>query len=353
MALELRNALGERVGAMLPATMAFDHPTLNALTHWLLADVIAAGKGGEPPGDLPPEAPRAAAGADQGVVLHSSLSVFEETRTVRSSRACICWRRSKGGRGNPTLLLLHGAGANHHYFATLANHLVNHDLLIPSFPGRCGTDGPPLETASEAARWLHELLAELDVPSVVAVGHSYGGVVALELAIMQAALSIDRRPVNGLILIATGPGLPMEPHVRTMLMKRGEAGPTEANLSLLHQTTARTVSEEALRDVARTLALTPMAASASDIAASNSAFSRMDALGGIDLPTLVLAGSADQVAPLRHSHYLRQHIPGSRLSVLEGVGHHPPLEAAEEVARQVDRFFDDISLLVTRQQAHG
>nr|WRX36515.1 hypothetical protein [Cystobacterineae bacterium] len=40
MAVELRNALGRRVGASLPATLAFDYPTVDALTQWLLDDVL-------------------------------------------------------------------------------------------------------------------------------------------------------------------------------------------------------------------------------------------------------------------------------------------------------------------------
>jgi acyl carrier protein len=40
MAVELRNALGQRVGKVLPATLAFDYPTVEALTRWLLDEVL-------------------------------------------------------------------------------------------------------------------------------------------------------------------------------------------------------------------------------------------------------------------------------------------------------------------------
>src|SRR5262249_49890896 len=42
MAVELRSALGKRVGKALPATMAFDYPTVSALTRWLLDEVVTA-----------------------------------------------------------------------------------------------------------------------------------------------------------------------------------------------------------------------------------------------------------------------------------------------------------------------
>jgi polyketide synthase 12/epothilone polyketide synthase D len=41
MAVELRNALGKRVGAMLPATLAFDYPTLSGMTKYVLDEVLA------------------------------------------------------------------------------------------------------------------------------------------------------------------------------------------------------------------------------------------------------------------------------------------------------------------------
>ena len=38
MAVELRNALAQRLDRTLPATLAFDHPTIAALTDWLLKE---------------------------------------------------------------------------------------------------------------------------------------------------------------------------------------------------------------------------------------------------------------------------------------------------------------------------
>ena len=66
----------------------------------------------------------------------------------------------------------------------------------------------------------------------------------------------------------------------------------------------------------------------------------MDAIGGIGVPTLVLAGSADRLAPLHHAHHLTRTIPGCRSVVLEGVGHHPPLEATDQVAAHILSFLD-------------
>jgi acyl carrier protein len=44
MAVELRNALGKRVGKTLPATLAFDHPNTSAITTYLLEMVLGFGE---------------------------------------------------------------------------------------------------------------------------------------------------------------------------------------------------------------------------------------------------------------------------------------------------------------------
>ena len=42
MAVELRNAIADLVGKALPATLLFDHPSLDELTNYLLDDVLAS-----------------------------------------------------------------------------------------------------------------------------------------------------------------------------------------------------------------------------------------------------------------------------------------------------------------------
>lgn len=56
-------------------------------------------------------------------------------------------------------------------------------------------------------------------------------------------------------------------------------------------------------------------------------------LGRINAPTLILAGTVDAMIPYAESENMAAAIPHARLHVLEGVGHLPSLERAEEVSR--------------------
>ena len=68
------------------------------------------------------------------------------------------------------------------------------------------------------------------------------------------------------------------------------------------------------------------------------AFDARPWLGAIDVPTLVLAGSADQVAPLAQQRVLHEAIPGASLAVIDGAGHVPIGEQLDDVGLLVRRF---------------
>jgi pimeloyl-ACP methyl ester carboxylesterase len=64
-------------------------------------------------------------------------------------------------------------------------------------------------------------------------------------------------------------------------------------------------------------------------------------LAAIRCPTLVLAGSRDEVCPPHHAEALAAAIPGARLEVFDGLGHGFPEQAPRRFARTVLRFIED------------
>jgi sigma-B regulation protein RsbQ len=61
-------------------------------------------------------------------------------------------------------------------------------------------------------------------------------------------------------------------------------------------------------------------------------------LASLTVPTLILQCSDDIIAPLEVGEYLRDHIPGSRLVVLNATGHCPNLSAPDEVTEAIRSF---------------
>jgi pimeloyl-ACP methyl ester carboxylesterase len=58
----------------------------------------------------------------------------------------------------------------------------------------------------------------------------------------------------------------------------------------------------------------------------------------IEVPALVICGTADPLLPLRHARALHGALANSELLVVEGAGHVPITEPREEVATAVRDF---------------
>lgn len=92
------------------------------------------------------------------------------------------------GQGEPPVLLLHGLGATGAVWDGLAG-LLDQRLLAPDLPGHGGSPRLPEYTFEALAAAVADAL---DEPGPVAVlGHSLGGVVALELASGRYGLDVS------------------------------------------------------------------------------------------------------------------------------------------------------------------
>ncbi len=58
------------------------------------------------------------------------------------------------------------------------------------------------------------------------------------------------------------------------------------------------------------------------------------------LPTMIVWGAEDPFIPVSHGHAAHEAIPGSRLEILEGVGHYPHCEAPERFLALLVDFID-------------
>lgn len=66
------------------------------------------------------------------------------------------------------------------------------------------------------------------------------------------------------------------------------------------------------------------------------------ALRSMDVPTLVITGERDRLTPVAQSEGLVAALPDGRLQVVEGVGHHAPLEAHVEVTAAIRSHAEEV-----------
>jgi pimeloyl-ACP methyl ester carboxylesterase len=106
----------------------------------------------------------------------------------------------RGDPAAPAVVLLHGGGANLHWWDHLAPHLEDRFHLVAlDFRGHGDSEHPPELEVGAFHRDLEALLAQLGVDDVAIVGHSLGAHVALHHASHHAG-------VRGLVVIEPSRG---------------------------------------------------------------------------------------------------------------------------------------------------
>ncbi|MBW2460241.1 MAG: alpha/beta hydrolase [Deltaproteobacteria bacterium] len=253
----------------------------------------------------------------------------------------VTYRRLEGP--SPTLVLLHGAGRNHLAWDEVLPKIGGLDVVVPSLPGRCGSEGAPLTSIGEAASWLRTLLWKLGLSRVVVAGHSFGGAVALEYALGEAAAGTPTTQggpdLAGLVMICSGARLRVAPALLEELEEAANAG---LHSELAAKLTGRQSDPEILRRQEAAASKTPSTAALVDWHAVND-FDRMHDLSGVHCPTLVIGGDADELTPPKYARYLADNIEGARLELLEGAGHMLPFERHDTLASRLHDFVTEIA----------
>jgi proline iminopeptidase len=236
---------------------------------------------------------------------------------------------SDTGRGVP-LLCLHGgmgvdAGALHvPGILDLAKSGVR--LVIPDQRGHGKSERSSRGEYSHGT-WAidaHDLAQGLGLSRFALLGHSYGGFLALEYA--------TRWPesLTHLILVGTSAG--------PVSVQPADVS-TDADLREHFRAVWPRffVGDDKHWSVFETLQFSVDAYTAA-FTRELPAYDLRGQVPGIDVPTLLIVGSGDPYCA--HMEWLAEHMPNATLCVLDGVGHFPFIEAAEQFTQRVAAFIN-------------
>jgi len=250
------------------------------------------------------------------------------------------WDQS--GAGDPPLLLVQGLG----YTADMWHRILpglSASRRVIRFDNRgVGRSDVPdgewsmEEMADDAVR----VLDAAGVESAYVFGVSMGGVIAQEVALRH------RDRVCALVLGCTHPSgrdaVRASPEAVAMLFDRTPRSPrdaVEASLPFLYA--ADTDADRIEEDVAVRLRW-PLRAKAywGQLDAMRRHDGLLDRLRGLDLPTLVVHGTADRLVQPDNARLLAEAIPGARLAWLDGASHVFWTDRPDETVRLVVEFLD-------------
>jgi pimeloyl-ACP methyl ester carboxylesterase len=238
------------------------------------------------------------------------------------------------GSGTP-VVFLHGAfGPEWPDF--LDDLAAGHRVIAPTSPG---IDEPNdlalLDGFWDLVLYYDELFDALGLGQIDLVGHSFGGMLAAEIA-----ATFPGRVRNLVLIDAMGlwlEELPMHDHLLV---------PDERRAQLLyHDPTVPEVSERLVfpddlaAGQARTLRLFDSLGATSHFTHPIPERGLRKRLHRIRAKTLVLWGANDRLIPVEYGKAFEAQIAGATLEVVPGAGHYPYLEKREAVSKRVLEFF--------------
>lgn len=280
---------------------------------------------------------------------------MEKTGFATAEDGARIWYGTAGS--GPPLVLSDGLACDGFIWPYLIDQLVDRFTVVRwHYRGHGQSDDPLVPeqlTVESLADDLSRVLDALALDSVALAGHSLGVQVILQYAADHPG------SVQGLIPICGSYKHPLDTFKQTDVLKR----------ALPYLDSVAQWLPEASQSVWETLAASPLSniigtatetnlrlMGARDLSAYLDHVSKMDVqvflkllanaaehstegfLGGIQAPSLVIAGEGDTFTPMYRSEEMADLLPDSRLLVIPGGTHVAPLEAPDLVGEEIERF---------------
>ncbi|HEY0752479.1 MAG TPA: alpha/beta hydrolase [Ktedonobacteraceae bacterium] len=229
------------------------------------------------------------------------------------------------------LVFVHGAGDSARAWTQQVGHFGSraYALDLPGHGARPDNLPEQVSVTDYAQAAWRIVLDELHLERPIIVGHSLGGLIALQMGLDFGA------HLGGLILIGTGARMRVAP----ALLESARTNPQQAQQTL-RQAPRAELEQEAFSPLSPLSpqeqgGRTQLALLYRDLLACNGfdVMARLEQLSG--LPVLILCGAEERSAPVKYSVYLHEHIGGSTLQVIPGAGHYVQREKPEEVNQAI------------------
>jgi pimeloyl-ACP methyl ester carboxylesterase len=257
------------------------------------------------------------------------------------------------GRG-PDVLLLHGLGATRaSLFETAAALSARYRVHAPDLPGFGSSSKPPLGAYN--ARWFADimlgLMDQLGISEAHVAGNSMGGRIAIELGLtvpervrslglLCPAVAWLRRSLHPIVRLLR-PELGMLPHAFRRSTVASRLAGVFHDQDAIDPAVADLIVDEFRRIYQSAGARYAFLASARNIYLEPP-FGRRGfypRLAELRPPSLFIWGSHDWLVPAAFGGHVRKWLPSAEQLTLDGCGHVPQVERAQETSELLMRLF--------------
>lgn len=245
----------------------------------------------------------------------------------------------------PAVLLIHGHPFDHTMWRPQIDALARtHRVIAPDLRGYGRTTVVAGVTLlEEFARDLAALLDALGIETASVVGLSMGGQIAM------AFVQLFPARVTALVLADTFAQLD-RPEQRTGRFETADRivreGMEEYAAELLPKMIAPASAQRdpaIAEHVSRMMRGTNPAGAAAALRGRALRQDYIPLLPSIDVPTLVVVGSEDEFTPVADAERMHAHLPDASVVVIEGCGHMPNLERADEFNERLEEFLASVA----------
>ncbi|MHA1208801.1 MAG: alpha/beta fold hydrolase [Candidatus Freyarchaeota archaeon] len=237
------------------------------------------------------------------------------------------------GEGLP-VVFIHGSMGSRLSWAFQKQLSKGYRLILLDLPGH-GESEPLDEEVSVKlyADYVAEFAKGLGIEKMVAVGHSLGGAICIQLALDYPEI------LMAVVLIGTGAKLGVLPSILESLRTNYEES---IELAIGNMAFAENADPEIVEMAKIECLKCRQEVAYSDFLACNN-FDVRDRISEISIPTLIIVGNEDKLTPLKWSQYLNEKISNSSLKVIENAGHMVMIEQPEELNKAILAFLKDLS----------
>ena len=243
----------------------------------------------------------------------------------------------------PPVLFVHGFPLDHTMWHHQLTALDGWRCIAPDLRGAGDSDVPSGDyTMGRYADDLRAACDALDVADAVCCGFSMGGYVLFEF------LRRYRSRVRALVLCDTRPeadtveGKRARDENAALVEHDGIGALADRVVPKLFGATTRAVRPELVEQVREMTLRQPAAGVIGALRAMRDRPDSTVLLSGITVPTLVVHGAEDEVAPPAIARAMAARIPGARYVEMGRAGHLAPLEQPERVTRALQEFLEEL-----------
>ena len=250
------------------------------------------------------------------------------------------------------IIFIHGFRGTHHGLELIAQRLKHFTVLIPDLPGFAEGDSLPHYNLDSYVDWLADYVTKLNFQTPpILLGHSFGSIIAAAYVVKH------KNTIEQLILVNPIGALALE-GPRGIVTKLaifyywvGTKLPETASrrwlslpliVDVMSQTMIKTKNKQLRRYIfdqhRQYFSLFHTPSSLSEAFSTSVSNSVRDFASNIMIPTLLIAGTKDDITPLIKQKELQQLFPNAKLAIIEDVGHLTHYETPDQVASLVEAF---------------